>query len=124
MNNLKRIIITAILGLVSGAIAVWMVNNAGDNPLPPEINLRMIITFGFMGFIIGISSLRWHWALHGVFIGGLVGFIEGLASYALINLVELLIIPIIFGMVIGFLIELITSIGFKASVSSQVTTPG
>jgi hypothetical protein len=118
MNNSKRIVITTILGLISGAIAVWFVNAAGDNPLPPEINLRMMITFGFMGFVIGISSLRWHWALHGLVIGGLVGLIEGLASYALINLIDLLVIPVIFGMAFGLLIELITSVGFKARTFS------
>ena len=118
MNNPKRIIITTALGLISGAIAVWFVHAAGNNPLPPEIILRMIITFGFLGFVIGISSLRWHWAIQGLVLGGLFGLIEGLASYALINLIELLVIPVIFGMVFGLLIEVITSVGFKARVNS------
>ena len=117
MKNTKRIIISTIFGLISGGIAFWFINSAGDNLFPPEINLRMMITFGIMGFVIGISSLRWHWAIHGLVIGGLFGLIEGLASYALINLIELLVIPIIFGMVFGFLTEMITSVGFKAGVS-------
>jgi hypothetical protein len=123
MNNSKRIVITTILGLISGALAVWFVNAAGENPHPPEIILRMLITFSFMGFVIGISSLCWHWAIHGLVLGGLVGVVEGLAAFALINRIELLVIPIIFGMVFGFLIELIASVGFKASVSRMDTRP-
>ena len=57
----------------------------------------MLVTFSFMGCVIGISSLRWHWAIHGLILGGLFGLIEGLSSYALIGQIELLVIPIIFG---------------------------
>jgi len=123
MNSSKRIFITTTLGLISGAIAVWFTNAAGENPLPPEIILRMLVTFSFMGCVIGISSLRWHWAIHGLILGGLFGLIEGLSSYALIGQIELLVIPIIFGMVFGFLVELITSVGFKVGVSRMDTKP-
>ena len=122
MNNTKRIIITTVLGLISGAIAVGLVS-LGSGGLPPEINLRMLISFGFMGFVIGISSLHWHWALNGLVIGGMVGLIEGLAGFAIIGMLEMLLIPLIFCMVSGLLIELITTVGFKASVPNPKTAP-
>lgn len=122
MNNTKRIIITTVLGLISGAIAVGLVS-LGSGGLPPEITLRMLISFGFMGFVIGISSLRWHWALNGLVIGGMVGLIEGLAGFAIIGMLEMLLIPLIFCMVSGLLIELITTVGFKASVPNPQTAP-
>jgi len=122
MNNTKRIIITTVLGLISGAIAVGLVSLSSGG-LPPEITLRMLVSFGFMGFVIGISSLRWHWALNGLVIGGMVGLIEGLAGFAIIGLLEMLLIPLIFCMISGFLIEWITTAGFKASVSKPQTAP-
>ena len=122
MNKTKRIVITTVLGLISGAIAVGLVS-LGSGGFPPEINLRMLISFGFMGFVIGISSLRWHWALNGMVIGAMVGLIEGLAGFAVIGLLNLLIIPLIFTTISGFLIELITTVGFKAGVASPQIAP-
>lgn len=112
MNQTKRIILTTVLGLISGTIAIGLVSLSSGG-LPPEINLRMLVSFGFMGFVIGISTLRWHWALNGLVIGALVGLIEGLAGFAIIGLLEMLIIPLIFCILSGLLIEVITTAGFK-----------
>lgn len=112
MNQTKRIALTTVLGLISGMIAIGLISLSSGG-LPPEINLRMLVSFGFMGFVIGISALRWHWALNGLVIGALVGLIEGLAGFAIIGLLEMLIIPLIFCMVSGLLIEVITTVEFK-----------
>ena len=52
MNQTKRIILTTVLGLISGTIAVGLVS-LGSGGLPPEITLRMRVSVGFMGFVIG-----------------------------------------------------------------------
>ena len=62
-----------------GTLTIGLVN-LSTGGLPPQINLHMQISFGFMGFVTGISSLRWHWALNGRVIGALVGLIEALAG--------------------------------------------
>lgn len=82
----------------------------------PEILLRMMVSFGTMGFTIGISSLRWHCALNGLLIGAVFGLIKGLASLVM---GFPLLLPILSMMVFGLFIELVTSTGFKARVSSS-----
>ncbi len=38
---------------------------------------------GLMGFSIGISSLRWSWAMHGLVLGGMFGFVLGIRALAI-----------------------------------------
>jgi len=63
-----------------------------------------------LGFVIGISSLRIHWALHGI----VIGLIVGLPAYPLIYFEGRLISYSLMGIVWGFVIELLTSVVFKA----------
>ena len=113
MQKTKRVVIATILGLICGCIS-WIVCKFGmghDQSL--QINLFMILANGLLGFTIGISCLRWHWALHGLALGGLFGFIIGLVASAMGS--ELLW-PLLFGFVYGFLIELITTGVFKTGI--------
>jgi len=38
-----------------------------------SINLVIILLNVLLGFTIGISSLRWHWIIHGLVLGGILG---------------------------------------------------
>lgn len=66
-----------------------------------------------MGFVIGISALRWHWALHGLRLGSIVGIpdyhfaymIQGSLNSGLYFLA---------GPVWGIMIEFFTSVVFNA----------
>ena len=113
MQKIKRIIITSILGLICGCIS-WAICNfvLGHTP-PPLINLFMILSNGLLGFTIGISSLRWHWTLHGLVLGGMFGVIMGLVAS---GMESEFMWPLIFGFVYGFLIELITTAVLKTGI--------
>ena len=115
MQKVKRVIITVVLGLIFGCVSWVVCNYAMGHRQPLSINLMMIITNGLLGFCIGISSLRWHWAVHGIVLGGLFGIIMGLVALAQGSE---FIWPLIFGLVYGVLIELIATVAFKAGIVS------
>jgi len=110
----KRVVITSILGLLCGCIS-WIVckYSFGHNQ-PLVTNMLIILQNGLMGFTIGISSLRWSWAMHGLLLGGLFGFVLGIGALALGSE---FIWPFVFGLIYGFLIELITTVFFKAGIT-------
>ena len=115
MNTVKRITITSILGLIFGFVSWAVCNFAMGHAQPPSINLVMILTNVLLGFTMGISSLRWHWAIHGLVVGGFFGVILGLVS---LGQGTEFIWPLIFGLVYGFVIELVTTVVFKAGTAS------
>jgi hypothetical protein len=116
MQKTKRIIITSILGLIFGFIS-WAICNFVMGHTPPcSINVVMILFNVLLGFSIGISSLRWHWALHGLVLGGMFGVILGLVA---LGTGSDFIWPLIFGFIYGFLIELISTVAFKAGIASS-----
>jgi hypothetical protein len=121
MNSIKRIVITTFLGLIGGAVAVGMTFGVGAS-LHLEVIFRMLLNFALMGFAIGVSSLRWHWTINGLFFGMILGLLEGLAS-VVAGLP--LFIPLVYGLIVGVLIELMTTVVFKAGVqsSSSITIP-
>lgn len=85
--------------------------------MPPEVNLRMLVSITMIGFVLGISDLHWPWFVHGMFVGMFVGTIEGLAGMLL---GPSFLIPFIPCVLIGILTEFIITVGFKFRV---VTIP-
>jgi hypothetical protein len=68
-----------------------------------------------LGFVIGISSLRWHWALHGI----LLGLIIGIPDVHFFNMLRGELsngLYFLFGAVWGLMIEFFTSVVFKAKL--------
>jgi hypothetical protein len=67
----KRVVVCTLFGFVAGIIC-WLGSYlAGNAPLPFTAGVILAIIFNraFIGFAIGISGWRVHWALHGVVIG-------------------------------------------------------
>ena len=112
MYSLKRIVVTTMLGLLFGAVAIWMTVGVGAK-LPVEVIIRMLLNFGLMGFIIGISLIRWHWGINGLFFGLVLGALEGLAASTAALPV---LIPLVYGLLAGFLIEFVSTKLLKAGI--------
>jgi hypothetical protein len=74
----------------------------------------ILVNRTLIGFVIGISPFRMHWSLHGVLMGAIVGlpFASGCLLEA--HNVETAIAAFVLGSVYGFIVELFTSIVFKA----------
>ncbi len=73
--NSKRVIIATLFGLVAGMICGTGGLMAGFVQLTPLSILWVLLNRGVMGFAIGISGLRIHWAWNGVLVGLVVGSI-------------------------------------------------
>lgn len=110
MTSAKRVIIATIFGLIAGILC----SLGGKYGLKADLNATEIVMVllhrGLLGFVIGISALRIHWALHGV----LLGLIVGLPGFPLIFREGGLISYSLMGLVWGFIIEFFTSVVFKA----------
>ena len=115
---MKRIIIATLAGLLFGLICFFMASMNGEMPWP--VTLEILFSRTLIGFAIGISCLNLkHWSLHGIIMGLI--FSLPLAFSVLMapetpefNPANIFIATIVMGVIYGFLIELITSVLFKA----------
>ena len=113
----KRFWLCLILGIIAGLICAW----TGYAHTPEEIRTMVFLTAvlnrAFIGFVLGVSAWKMGWALHGIVIG-LIGTLP--MSFPLLFSAQAGIFPFISytiaGIVWGFLIELVTSVVFKAKM--------
>jgi len=110
MINPKRVIIATAFGFIAGFLCYL----GGRYGLKAEIStvefFMILLHRGILGFVIGISGLRIHWALHGI----LLGFVIGLPGLPLIYSEGRFLAYSFMSIVWGFIIELLTSVVFKA----------
>jgi len=105
----RRVMITTIWGAIFGIVCMLLQKYSAGVSFWP-LGVSSLIHHSVMGFTIGVSSLRIHWALHGILWGFLfaiflaIGWWGGPQGFwATLGLVILW----------AFLIELITTLGFK-----------
>jgi len=113
----KRIIISTLSGLLFGIVCYGLAAGGG-HVLPKPIAWQIIANRTLIGFAIGISVLRMNWALHGVLLGflfslpmaysGMVADVPGFSKS------QMFIATVVMGMIYGLLIEVITTVIFKA----------
>ena len=116
---MKRVIVATLAGVVCGLACVGLASSS-PGQLPWPVILQIIASRTLIGFAIGISSLSLgHWAIHGLAMG--LVFSLPLAFSGLLapdnpefSKTAMWIGTVVLGMVYGFLIELITSVFFKA----------
>jgi hypothetical protein len=121
MKNSKRIIIATLSGVLFGFVC-FAFASSGPEPLPWQVAVQIILSRTLIGFAIGISSLSSiHWSLHGIIMGLL--FSLPLAFSGLMapenpefTASAMFIWTIVLGMIYGVLIEVITSLLFKAKI--------
>jgi hypothetical protein len=119
MEKAKRIIIATLLGVLFGFVCYGLASH-GPGELSWPIALQIIISRTLIGFAIGISCISLgHWSLHGIIMGLI--FSLPLAFGVLMapdnpdfSRTSMFISTIVMGMIYGLLIELITTVLFKA----------
>jgi hypothetical protein len=116
---MKRLIIATLLGLAFGFVCFGFACS-GPGEIPDMLALNIILGRTLIGFGIGISRFSFgHWSVHGI-IMGLIFSIP--AAFGAMLAPEnpdfshsmMFISTIVMGMIYGFLIELITTVVFKA----------
>ncbi|HUT64252.1 MAG TPA: hypothetical protein VMZ04_09885 [Anaerolineae bacterium] len=119
MQKAKRIIIATLSGVLFGFVCFGLASS-GPGELAWPVIIQIITSRTLIGFAIGISCLSLkHWSLHGSIMGMI--FSIPLAFSGLMapdnpefSKVSMFIWTIVLGMIYGLLIEVITSLLFKA----------
>ena len=68
---MKRITIATLFGVVAGALCATISFRAGILAFTTVNLIWILLNRTLMGFVIGISGLRLHWAWHGILMGRL-----------------------------------------------------
>lgn len=115
----KRLVIATLLGIVFGFVCYFLASG-GQNEIPILLAVNIILGRTLIGVAIGISRFPMkHWSLHGITMGLIFGLPAAFGAMLgpetpEFNHTMLFILTIVMGMIYGFLIELITSVLFKA----------
>jgi hypothetical protein len=121
MPRVKRVVIATLSGVLCGFICLGLASRA-PGPLAWPIAVQIVTSRTLIGFVIGINALSFgHWAVHGMAMGLI--FSVPLAFSGLMapqgagfSKVSIFVFTLLLGMVYGLLIELITSLLFKARI--------
>jgi hypothetical protein len=109
---MNRIAIATIMGVIAGAICMLGVMSMGVK-MTAVLAIWILLNRTVMGFVIGISGLRLHWALHGPLMGLIVGSIFSYAAFLLRQPTLVVVGTLVGSLIFGFLIELFTTVVFK-----------
>ena len=128
MHKTRRILVASLAGVLFGFVCFAFAWHGSQGALPWPAAVQIITSRTLIGLAIGISSLRLgHWSIHGLVMGAL--FSVPLAFSGLMApdnpdfpKSSMFAFTILLGMIYGLLIELITSVLFKARVPSPPRT--
>jgi len=116
---MKRLIISTLLGVVFGFVCYGFASS-GQNVIPTILAINIILGRTLIGVAIGISRFTCkHWSLHGIIMGFVFSLPAGFGAMLGPENPEfshnmLFTSTIVMGVIYGFLIELVTSVIFKA----------
>src|SRR5690242_13249521 len=109
---MKRIAIATICGVVAGLVCVSVGAIAGLKITLPGFGWA-ILNRTLLGFVIGISALRLHWAWHGAIMGLLVGSLFSYSVWMVGDRAWLVPALLAGSMIFGLAIEFFTTVVFK-----------
>jgi hypothetical protein len=109
----KRVIVATFCGIICGFICLTLASSNPNStaPLSTAVKLSIIIGRTMLGFVIGISALRLRWWLHGLALGIICSIPMAIP---VMNDMGIFMGTFIMGIIYGVLIELVTSVLFKA----------
>lgn len=115
---MKRLIIATLSGIVFG-IVCYYITKSGSADIPAAIRYQIISSRTLIGFAIGASYLNMkHWTIHGLVLGFIfsipLSFSSMMADNPDYSAGLMFASTMVLGGIYGILIELITSILFKA----------
>jgi len=117
---MKRILIATSLGVVAGALCATGAFYGQILKFTPVALAWILLNRALMGFAIGASGLRLHWAWNGIVLGLVVGSVF---SYYLLMTVGFGALPLInffVNGIFGLMIELFTTVIFKQPALASV----
>jgi len=111
---MKRIIIATLFGLIAGVICATAGYYAGFVKLTAINVVWVLLNRGVMGFAIGTSGLKLHWAWNGIVMGLVVGSIFSYFLFMNLGPGPLPLLNLLVGnSIFGLMIEFFTTVVFK-----------
>jgi len=111
----KRVVCATIWGIVFGFIS-WALAMIGGR-VPASGVVTIILSYAVMGFVIGISAWKIKWWIHGFLMGLIITLPTSFGALWVKRGWGAGFIPtIVTGIIFGFLIELLTTVVFKAEM--------
>ncbi len=116
---MKRLIIATLTGMVFGVVCYYFAKSGSVEEIPSAIRYQIISSRALIGLAIGISTLNLkHWALHGLILGLIfsipLSFSGMMADNPDYSAGMMFLSTMVLGAIYGILIELVTSLVFKA----------
>ena len=109
---MKRIAIATLFGVAAGVICATLAAWGHLLTLTSVLAIWILLNRAVMGFAIGTSGLKLHWAWNGIVMGLVVGSI--FSYFLFINVgVTVMLFNFIGNAVFGLLIEFFTTVVFK-----------
>ncbi len=118
---MKRITIASLFGLLAGCICSSLFFGAGYLEFTVITLFWILLNRTIMGFAIGASALKLHWAWNGIIIGLIVGELFSYYLFMSFGWKALVFTPI-GNALFGFLIELFTTKVFRAPAYKRATS--
>lgn len=109
---MKRMVIATAMGVVAGLLCVAAGGAFGLNVTLQSFGWAML-NRTLLGFVIGISALRLHWAWHGCLMGVVVGSLFSYSAWMFEGPVWLVAGLLAGSVIFGLLIEFFTTVVFK-----------
>ena len=110
---MKRIIVAIIFGLVAGALCASGAFMAGILTFSAVNLIWVFLNRAVMGFAIGVSGLKLHWAWNGIVMGMAIGSIFSYSLFMNVGLSPLPVVNFFVNGLFGLMIEFFTTKVFK-----------
>lgn len=121
MKKGRRLIIATLTGVLCGIICFWFASS-GPTDLAWPVAVQILLSRTLIGFAIGLSRFTLgHWTIHGLVMGFVFSLPLAFSGLMAPDDVEfsrvwMFAATVIMGMIYGLLIELVTSVAFKAKL--------
>ncbi len=120
--SLKRVAIATLFGLVMGGICATGAFTAGFLTFSTMNLVWVLLNRGVMGFAIGISGLKLHWAWNGTLLGLVVGSVFSYSLFMNMGPVAVPFINAAVNGIFGLIIEFFTTVVFKQRAADALGT--
>jgi len=116
---MKRIVIATLFGLATGAICATVAFQYNILEYTAANLVWVFLNRGVMGFAIGISGLKLHWAWNGIVMGLVIGSIFSYSLY-LSAPGPLPLANAVMNGLYGLVVEFFTTVVFKAPAQNRI----
>lgn len=116
----KRVVCATVWGIILGFVA-WALAIMIYGAIPASGIVAIILSFIVMGFVIGISAWKIKWWIHGFSIGLIISLPSSFGAVWVGGGTAFILYKVVAGIIFGFLIELLTTVVFKAELREEKT---